>query len=68
MTAGIAIPMSDMMEVPEAATRIVKAIRQGRSFYAFPPSTAWRVRLLRWLPGGVSDWLTRRALASVVNK
>jgi NAD(P)-dependent dehydrogenase (short-subunit alcohol dehydrogenase family) len=64
MTARIAVPTSGMMEVQEAATRILEAIRQGRSFYAFPPSTTWRVRLLRWLPCGVSDWLTHRALTA----
>jgi NAD(P)-dependent dehydrogenase (short-subunit alcohol dehydrogenase family) len=61
LTAAVEIPASQMMELPYAARRILEVIRQGRPFYAFPPSTAWQVRLLRWLPCGASDWLTRRA-------
>jgi NAD(P)-dependent dehydrogenase (short-subunit alcohol dehydrogenase family) len=68
MTANVAIPASDMMELPDAARRILTAIRRGRSFYAFPLSTAWRVRLLRWLPCGLSDWLTLRAVTAAANK
>jgi NAD(P)-dependent dehydrogenase (short-subunit alcohol dehydrogenase family) len=68
MTATVEIPASELMELPDAAQRILTAIRRRRSFYAFPPSTAWRVRLLRWLPCGPSDWLTHRALSVVANK
>lgn len=57
MTANIRGPRLDMMEADRAAKLIVKAIRQRRTFYAFPPSLAWRLRLLRWLPSSVSDWL-----------
>jgi len=68
LTAAVTLPASGMMELPEAAKRILKAIRQGRSFYAFPPSTTWRARLLQWLPCGLSDGLTRRAFTAAASK
>ncbi|HLJ94474.1 MAG TPA: SDR family NAD(P)-dependent oxidoreductase [Gemmataceae bacterium] len=61
MTANVAVPASEMMELPNAARRIVSAIRQGRPFYAFPSRLARRARLLHWLPSGLSDWLVRQA-------
>jgi NAD(P)-dependent dehydrogenase (short-subunit alcohol dehydrogenase family) len=62
MTANLTVPPAEMMELPAAAQRILTAIRRGRSFDAFPASTARRARLLHWLPCGPSDWLTRRLL------
>jgi short-subunit dehydrogenase len=61
MTAGIQMPASEMMEPSDAARRILSAIRQGRSFYAFPASLSWRARLLHWLPGDLSDRLLLHA-------
>ena len=63
MTASLALPMPDILEVEEASRLILKAIRRRQPFYAFPRSTARRVRLLGWLPAGLSDWLIRRMLA-----
>ncbi|HMF17426.1 MAG TPA: SDR family NAD(P)-dependent oxidoreductase [Gemmataceae bacterium] len=57
MTANIRGPRLDMMEADAAAKLIVAAIRKRRKFFAFPNSLAWRLRLLRWLPCAVSDWL-----------
>jgi NAD(P)-dependent dehydrogenase (short-subunit alcohol dehydrogenase family) len=68
LTANVVVPASEMMELPDAAARIVSAIRSGRSFCAFPPSIAWRARLLRWLPSGLSDRLVRRAVAAAANR
>jgi short-subunit dehydrogenase len=68
LTAKVILPGAEMMELPYAAHRIVKAIRLGRSFYAFPPSTAWAVRLLRWLPCGLSDRLTLRGTRAARTK
>jgi NAD(P)-dependent dehydrogenase (short-subunit alcohol dehydrogenase family) len=62
---GIDVPKADIMEVEEAARRILGAVRARRRFIAFPPSSVWRVRLLRYLPGGVSDWITERMLRSL---
>jgi NAD(P)-dependent dehydrogenase (short-subunit alcohol dehydrogenase family) len=63
LTANINVPQSDLMEVEEAARRIVAAIRDRRRFYAFPPRIAWRLRLLGWLPSSAADWVIARALA-----
>ena len=63
MTANLDLAMPDIMEVETASRLILEAIRRRRPFYAFPRSSARRVRLLRWLPAGLSDWLIRRMLA-----
>jgi hypothetical protein len=55
--------MPDILEVETASRLILTAIQRRRPFYAFPRSTARRVRLLGWLPAGLSDWLIRRMLA-----
>jgi short-subunit dehydrogenase len=62
MTAGVAVPMPGLMEVEDAARRMLQAIRKRRPFYAFPWRTALRLRLMRWLPGGLCDRLIARAL------
>jgi NAD(P)-dependent dehydrogenase (short-subunit alcohol dehydrogenase family) len=61
MTAGIKMPAGNMMELPDAAQHILTAIRQKRSFYAFPASLSWRARLLHWLPCALSDRIILRA-------
>jgi short-subunit dehydrogenase len=67
LTANIRVAQPYLMEVEDAARRIVEAIRRRRPFYAFPPPAARRVRLLRWLPCGVSDWALRRLLRSAAD-
>jgi short-subunit dehydrogenase len=52
-----------LMEVDVAARHIATAIRRRRRFYAFPPSTARTLRLLRLLPVSISDWLVERMVA-----
>jgi NAD(P)-dependent dehydrogenase (short-subunit alcohol dehydrogenase family) len=64
LTANIRVPQPYLLEVEDAARRIVEALRRRRPFYAFPPPAERRVRLLRWLPSGLSDWALRRVLAS----
>jgi NAD(P)-dependent dehydrogenase (short-subunit alcohol dehydrogenase family) len=68
LTDNIQVPHPDLMEVPDAAQRILKAIRRRRPFAAFPASSAWKVRLLAWLPCGASDWLTRQFLRRLSRK
>jgi NAD(P)-dependent dehydrogenase (short-subunit alcohol dehydrogenase family) len=63
LTASIKLPTLNMMDVEVAVARMVKAIRSRRSFVAFPPRDAWQVRLLRYLPRSLSDWLVKRFLA-----
>jgi NAD(P)-dependent dehydrogenase (short-subunit alcohol dehydrogenase family) len=57
LTCNLNVPHPHMMRVEVAARRILTAVRQRRAFYAFPAVAAWQVRLLGWLPCGVSDWL-----------
>src|SRR5438132_4102719 len=57
----VAVPAEQIMELPYAASRIVEAIRRRLPYYAFPRAMTRKVRLLKWLPCGISDWLTVRA-------
>jgi NAD(P)-dependent dehydrogenase (short-subunit alcohol dehydrogenase family) len=68
MTAGLDVPQPNLLEADEAARRIVEAIRRRRAFFAFPRASARRVRLLGWLPCGLSDWLLWRVLGSLGKK
>jgi hypothetical protein len=48
------------MDVEHAVAKMVEGIRQRKRRLVFPPHAAWLVRLLRWLPPGLSDWIIRR--------
>ena len=65
LTENINVPKPDLLEVDEAARRIVEAIRLRRPFYAFPARVARRVGLCRWLPVRLSDWALTRVLRSL---
>jgi NAD(P)-dependent dehydrogenase (short-subunit alcohol dehydrogenase family) len=62
LTANLKLPPADVMEVDLAVRIILDALRQRRPFIAFPARMAWQVRLLRYLPGPMSDWMTSRHL------
>ena len=62
LTAGLNIPPRQLLEPAEAARRIVRAIRRRAVLYAFPASAAWQIRLVRWLPARLSDWLVARLM------
>jgi NAD(P)-dependent dehydrogenase (short-subunit alcohol dehydrogenase family) len=68
LTANIDVPHPFLMEPDYAARKIVEALRRRRPFFAFPGATCRRVRLLRWLPAGASDWLVRRMMAAFAGK
>jgi NAD(P)-dependent dehydrogenase (short-subunit alcohol dehydrogenase family) len=68
LTTNITAPMPDMLEVEDAVQRIVKAMRKRRLLVAFPRSSAFKVRLLRWLPAGWSDWLVGQMLRRLEKK
>ena len=51
-----------------AVGHILGAVRLRRAFFAFPGPSVRRVRLLRWLPAGASDWLVRRMMADFARK
>lgn len=65
LTAQLDVPMPQLMDAAEAARLIIDAVRRGLPFYAFPSQSARRVRLLRWLPCSLSDWLMHRVLRSL---
>jgi hypothetical protein len=52
-----------MLTVEDAVRCMLSAIGRGRAFYVFPGRDAWRVRLLRYLPRCLSDWMVGRGLA-----
>jgi NAD(P)-dependent dehydrogenase (short-subunit alcohol dehydrogenase family) len=62
LTAHLNLPPREVMEVDAAARVILDAVARRRPFLAFPSHMAWQVRLLRFMPRPVSDWLTRRHL------
>jgi NAD(P)-dependent dehydrogenase (short-subunit alcohol dehydrogenase family) len=62
MTANLKLPGVVMMEPEEAARRIAAGLRGRRPFIAFPTGLAWQVRLLRYLPRALSDWMAYRIL------
>jgi NAD(P)-dependent dehydrogenase (short-subunit alcohol dehydrogenase family) len=65
MTAPLSLPGVSMMDVDVAVRRMLGAVRARRPFLAFPAGSAWQVRLLRYLPRPVSDWMVGRLLARV---
>jgi short-subunit dehydrogenase len=68
LTAGFDVPLPYLLEVDEAARRILEAIRHRRPFCAFPSPSLWRVRLLRWLPSRASDRFLGYALRRLARR
>jgi NAD(P)-dependent dehydrogenase (short-subunit alcohol dehydrogenase family) len=62
MTAPLKLKRGEVMEVEHAAGVILRAIRGRQPFLAFPPRLVWQVRLLRYLPRPLADWLAGRRL------
>jgi NAD(P)-dependent dehydrogenase (short-subunit alcohol dehydrogenase family) len=65
LTDQVKLPLANLLEADDAARRIVEAVRRGRPFFAFPPASARQVRLLRWLPARLSDWMIERAWGKI---
>jgi short-subunit dehydrogenase len=57
MTDAVSVPGAVMMPVEEAVRRMLAVIRARRSHYAFPANQAWQVRMLKYLPRGITDAL-----------
>lgn len=49
--------MPQLLEADEAARRIVRAVRRGRKVYNFPWRLHLMVKLSRWLPDRVMNWV-----------
>jgi len=62
LTENLPDPKPNLMSVEQAARQIVAAIQRRRRFYAFPLGTLMMVRLLRWLPTPMGDWMLRNIL------
>jgi NAD(P)-dependent dehydrogenase (short-subunit alcohol dehydrogenase family) len=62
LTDSLPDPKPKMLTVEDAARRIVKAIQGRRRYNAFPFETLAMVRLLRWLPTSVGDWMVKHLL------
>jgi NADP-dependent 3-hydroxy acid dehydrogenase YdfG len=52
-----------MLSVEDAVNRMLGAIARGREFFAFPSGNVWWMRLLRYLPRRLGDWVAARRLA-----
>jgi NAD(P)-dependent dehydrogenase (short-subunit alcohol dehydrogenase family) len=63
MTDNAKLPASvKKLEVEAAVSLMVEAIRRKRPYLAFPAGAVWQMRLLRYLPRPLSDWMTGRLL------
>jgi NAD(P)-dependent dehydrogenase (short-subunit alcohol dehydrogenase family) len=68
LTAHIGVPQPYIMNVDYAAERIADAIRRKQEFFAFPGPGVRRVRLLKWLPSRLSDWLLVKTVQRTTGK
>jgi len=57
MTADNTFHMPGLMEAPDAAARILRAIRAGTKVYNFPWRLHLMVKLSRWLPDRLINWV-----------
>ncbi|MGF1650329.1 MAG: SDR family NAD(P)-dependent oxidoreductase [Hyphomicrobiaceae bacterium] len=63
MTAKNDFPMPFLMQVDDAATRIVRGLERGRYEIAFPWQLVTILKTLRLMPNGLFLWLIRRNVA-----
>jgi NAD(P)-dependent dehydrogenase (short-subunit alcohol dehydrogenase family) len=68
LTENIDVPHPFLMDPEYAVGCILGAVRRRQVYFAFPRPTLRRVRLLRWLPAGASDWLVRRMMDAFAKK
>jgi NAD(P)-dependent dehydrogenase (short-subunit alcohol dehydrogenase family) len=68
LTENIDVPHPFLMDPDAAVGRILGAVRRRKTYFAFPRPSLRRMRLLRWLPPGPSDWLVRRLMAAFARK
>jgi hypothetical protein len=62
MTAALGLPDRITLPVETAAGVILDAVRRKRPFVAFPAHLAFRLRLLKYLPRPISDYLAAREM------
>jgi short-subunit dehydrogenase len=61
LTASNAFRMPFLVEVDDAAERIVNGLERGKREIHFPAPLSWTVKALRLLPDGVYGWVIKRA-------
>lgn len=62
MTATNSFPMPFLLEVDDAAERIVRGLASGRFEVTFPWQLAWPLKILQLLPSRVFFWLISRGM------
>ncbi len=62
MTATNKFPMPFLLEVDDAAERIVRGLASGRFEVTFPWQLAWPLKLLQILPSRLFFWLVSRGM------
>jgi NAD(P)-dependent dehydrogenase (short-subunit alcohol dehydrogenase family) len=62
LTAQVDLPGVRMLDCDEAVRRILAALRPRKAFVAFPARGVWPVRLMRYLPRPIGDWMAHRYL------
>ena len=68
LTNNVDVPKPYMMDAEYAVRKMVDAIGKKKTFIAFPPQAAWQVRILGWLPAGISDPLIRILLRKLMKR
>jgi NAD(P)-dependent dehydrogenase (short-subunit alcohol dehydrogenase family) len=68
MTAQVKVQESELMDLPAAAEEIMGAIRRRLPYYAFPKAAARQLRILKWLPCGLSDRLTVKRMQGILER
>jgi short-subunit dehydrogenase len=68
MTAPVAGRLPRMLEVDDAARRILWAIERKRRFYAFPAAMVWQMRFLNILPRWLRDRYFRKMMRRLNRK
>jgi short-subunit dehydrogenase len=61
LTAGHTFTMPFLVDVDDAAERIVRGLEQGKNEIHFPAPLSWTVKALRLLPDAVYGWIIKRA-------
>jgi short-subunit dehydrogenase len=65
MTDAIDLPMHNLLEPEDVASRIVRAINRRRAYCAFPVAGSVLTRLLGILPARCSDWVLAQMVRGI---
>jgi NAD(P)-dependent dehydrogenase (short-subunit alcohol dehydrogenase family) len=68
LTDPLGLRPSELMDVERAVQIMLAGMRARRPFVAFPARLVWQVRLLRYLPQPLRDWLAHRFLVRAMRR